>query len=57
MSFDERAKEHWEYVKNVLLLHGEKVETVNKIGFHYVSAMRHAYGHGLEDAKKEAEKR
>jgi hypothetical protein len=49
--FDKSAKEHWEYVKEVLLTHGEDEAVVEKIGFHYVTAMKHGYKHGLEDKK------
>ena len=46
--FSEKANAHWAYVKQVLELHGEQQETIEKIGFHYVTAMIHGFGHGYE---------
>lgn len=42
------ADEHWEYVKSLLKIHGETLAVIEKIGFHYKSAMIHGYGHGEE---------
>jgi hypothetical protein len=47
------AEAHWSYIEKLLLTHGEPIENVEKIGFHYMSSMIHGYGHGHEDAMKE----
>lgn len=41
---------HWRYVENLLRTHGEPDASLNKIGFHYKSAMLHGYKHGMEAA-------
>jgi len=40
---------HWSYIEQVLLTHGEDKNIIEKIGFHYKSAMIHGYKHGLDD--------
>lgn len=49
MSVEELAEEHWNYVKDLLGIHGEKSKIIDKIGFHYVTAFEHGYKHGVED--------
>jgi len=53
MSNDSHAKElaeaHWKYIESLLLTHGESLDTVSKIGFHYTTAMIHGYKHGYCD--------
>lgn len=53
---EQRAKElaeaHWKYIESLLLTHGESLDVVNKIGFHYVSSMVHGYKHGYCDYAK-----
>ena len=44
------AEAHWSYIKELLLTHGEHIDNVEKIGFHYKSAMIHGYKHGVADA-------
>ena len=44
------VEDHWGYVEQVLLAHGEAEDVVCKIGFHYKSAMEHGYKHGIESA-------
>jgi len=36
------------YVEELLRLHGEDEIIIEKIGFHYKTAMRHGYKHGKE---------
>lgn len=46
---------HWRYVENLLRTHGEPDASLNKIGFHYKSAMLHGYKHGMEAASEQGE--
>ncbi len=45
----ELANDHWEYVKEVLITHGESNEVIEKIGFHYRSAFVHGFKHGVDE--------
>ena len=45
------SREHWTYIKQLLLTHGVPIEQVNVIGFHYKTAFIHGYKHGKEDCK------
>ena len=40
------AQEHWNYVEELLHTHGESDDVIEKIGFHYKSAMIHGVKHG-----------
>ena len=51
--FRERAEAHWKYVEQVIRLHGESEMVIQKIGFHYKTAIIHGYGHGYEDKEDE----
>lgn len=42
------ADEHWDFIKQLLETHGENPEIIQKIGFHYKTALIHGYGHGKE---------
>ena len=44
------AEEHWRYVGDLLLTHGEPEHNVNVIGWHYKAAFIHGYKHAMEDA-------
>ena len=46
----ELAKLHWGYVEEVLRLHNEQEDIVEKCGFHYQEAMQHGFKHGVEYA-------
>ena len=46
----ELANAHWSYIEQVLKTSGVQEQEIKRIGFHYVSAMVHGYGHGVEDA-------
>ena len=48
--FDEEAEAHWSYIKALLETHSEDADIIEKIGFHYRTAMVHGYKHGIEDA-------
>lgn len=52
----EMASQHWGYVEKVILRHQPKIppSVLETIKYHYTTAMVHGYGHGYEDAKKEA---
>ena len=41
------ADDHWNYVKAVLEAHGEEESVIEKIGFHYRTALEHGYKHGI----------
>ena len=45
------AKDHWEYVEELLIAHGEKNEDIELIGFHYRTAFIHGFKHGVEETK------
>lgn len=49
---DELALNHWSYVEALLEKHGEDKATIDKIGFHYRSAMIHGYKHGQEEYER-----
>lgn len=49
---DKDAEAHWEYVKSVLISHGENDETIEKCGFHYRTAFTHGYKHGIESVQE-----
>lgn len=40
---------HWEYISQLLRTHGENEQVIEKIGFHYRTAMAHGAKH--EQAK------
>ena len=42
------ADEHWEYVENLLAVHGETEEVTSKIGWHYRTAFVHGFKHAME---------
>jgi hypothetical protein len=52
-----RAKEladaHWSYINDVLTESKVADDLIETIGFHYITAMVHGWGHGYEDASKE----
>ena len=50
------AREHWAYIKQLLLTHGVQIEQVNIIGFHYETAFVHGYKHGQEDCSSQIER-
>lgn len=52
-SFEEKlAHQHWNYVRQILEAHGEDREVIEKVGFHYRSAMVHGFKHGVESIKE-----
>jgi len=46
------SESHWNYIRKLLLLHGEKQDVIDKIGWHYIQAMIHGYKHGIQDMEK-----
>jgi hypothetical protein len=58
MDIKKLAEKHWEYVKMVILIHEQAdrqvdiAEAVEMIGFHYVTAGIHLYGHGYKEGFK-----
>ena len=48
---EELAEAHWKYIEAVLNNHGVDPNLIDRVGYHYITAMIHGYGHGVEDAK------
>ena len=46
------AKAHWNYIEALLKEHGVEGGEIDRIGFHYRSALVHGHGHGVEDERK-----
>ena len=50
---DERVKQladdHWKYVAEVVEIHEEGLDVIEKCKFHYKTAFIHGYKHGVED--------
>jgi len=49
----ELTEAHWKYIKEVLTNHGIFEAEIERIGFHYQTAMIHGYKHGYADAMDE----
>ena len=49
----ELAEAHWGYIEKLLYVSGVQDQEIERIGFHYKTAMIHGYGHGWENAKNE----
>ncbi len=47
------AEAHWGYIKNLLIQHNVNLDEIERIGFHYQTAMIHGYKHGWADAMEE----
>jgi hypothetical protein len=43
------CEEHWNYIEKLLLVHGESPKELEKIKYHYITAMEHGYKHAMED--------
>lgn len=48
----ELVNAHWNYVRDLLMMHGQ--EELDKIEYHYKTAMVHGYKHGQADAMSKA---
>ena len=48
---EELANQHWSYVEDLLKVHGEKENVIEKLRFHYVTAFQHGYKHSKEELK------
>jgi len=46
--------DHTEYMRQVLHASGENEQVVDKILFHYATAMAHGWKHGFDEAAKES---
>jgi len=44
------AEAHWSFIEELLKTHGESEDVIRKCEFHYKSAFRHGFKHGLEYA-------
>lgn len=51
------ARDHWRYVKSVLVAHGVKKKIIKLCGYHYKTAGLHFYKHALEDIAAESEQK
>ena len=54
-NFKESVETHWKYIEELLRTHEESETTIQRIGFHYKTAMLHGYKHGYKDAREEFE--
>ena len=45
----ELAETHWKYIEELLSVHMEEESVIEKIGFHYKSAMTHGYLHRCKE--------
>ena len=43
------ANDHWTYIEELLIAHGEDVDKLSVAEFHYKEAFRHGYKHCWED--------
>ena len=50
--------EHWSYIRKLVVMHDEHLDPkiVDKIGYHYTTAMYHGYKHAVEDMGKQVDK-
>ena len=48
---DRTIDAHWHYIEKLLIAHGESGEIIKKIKFHYKTAFRHGWKHGVESVK------
>ena len=56
IDIDKIARDHWDYIKDLLETHG-CFEGLSELEFHYITAFKHGYKHGLYDKEiKEKEK-
>ena len=61
MSFDESVQRHWEYIRDVIRdgrdedswIHLTIQDYLTIIGYHYKTAMKHGYKHGVSDSLSE----
>ena len=49
----ELGEQHWDYIESLLRVHGEIEETIAKIKFHYIQAMKHGYKHGYREREND----
>jgi hypothetical protein len=41
--------DHWNYIEEMLYIHGEESTTIDKIGYHYRTSFRHGFKHAMEE--------
>ena len=46
---NELVAQHWNYIEDLLVAHGENVGNIDIARFHYKEAFRHGYKHAYED--------
>ena len=49
---DKMIEEHWGYIKELLEFHAIDTNSIDVIGFHYKTAMKHGYKHAKEEYDK-----
>ena len=47
------GEQHFEYIGQLLKIHGEDEKTIEKIKFHYIQSAKHFYKHGWMDCEKQ----
>ena len=45
---EKTVDDHWDYIEKFLIVHGESEEVIKRIKFHYTTAFRHGWKHGVE---------
>jgi len=60
-NFEESTRKHWKYVREVIRdgrreedwIHLPIKDYLDIIGYHYMTAMKHGYKHGVRDCSEE----
>lgn len=50
---EELATDHWHYIKEILIHAGKEKQSIEEIGYHYITSFIHGYKHAIEDLKNE----
>lgn len=45
------VEDHWKYIKELLVAHGEEEYVIGVCEFHYKSAFKHGFKHAAEDCE------
>ena len=48
IDLEKMVNDHWDYVRELLIAHGEDTAYVTTIGYHYKSAFKHGFKHAQE---------
>ena len=51
---NEMSERHWNYIRDILMIHGVDKEIIYLIGFHYRTAFAHGWKHAKEDGVQNA---